>query len=289
MKKKHILLLLLFSLVIASCSDEPGLFSTFGTGVLIGVLGGLLFLVWQGANRIKAIREKKLAIKKALGERKDFAESMVFKGEGKNSYYLATDEAKKKVFYVFGDKTLLFDYKDVEAVQIKENGSVIVSRVSTESALLGALIGDAVIGGKQGGILGAAALGKVNSQKQISSMYVHVLLNNQPLASIDIKCYDNGGEPLPQPNYRLAYELATTRAKELYHLFQGIIDQVDAERREEEKRIDALQKEELKQVQDGMQRIIAAQEMIDNAGPYLTGQLSDEKFAKIKEKHLGKE
>ena len=56
-----------------------------------------------------------------------------------------------------------------------------------------------------------------------------------------------------------------------------------------EKRQEALRKEELKQVRDGMQRIITAQEMIDNAGLYLTGQLSDEDFTKIKEKHLGKE
>ena len=56
-----------------------------------------------------------------------------------------------------------------------------------------------------------------------------------------------------------------------------------------EKRQEARRKEDLKQVRDGMQRIIAAQEMIDNAGLYLTGQLSDEDFAKIKEKHLGKE
>ena len=56
-----------------------------------------------------------------------------------------------------------------------------------------------------------------------------------------------------------------------------------------EKRQEALRKEELKQVRDGMQRIITAQEMIDNAGLYLTGQLSDDDFAKIKEKHLSQE
>ena len=272
MQKKNIILFFLCALAITSCTDEPGLFSTFVTGALIGVIGGLVFLVWQGAKRIKAIRTKKLAIKTALNERKDFTESRVIKGEGENSFYLATDNIRKKVFYVFGDKTLLFDFKDVNSVQIKKNGSTIVSKVSTDSALLGALVGDAVIGGNEGRILGAATFGKISHQKQISSMYVHVSLKNHSLSSIDFKCFDNDGKPLPQANYRLAYELATIRAKELYELFQGIIDEVNAER-----------KEEVEQVRKDMQRIIAAQEMIDSAGLYLTGQISDEELAKIKE------
>ena len=114
-------------------------------------------------------------------------------------------------------------------------------------------------------------------------MYVHVSLRNQSLSSIDFKCFDNDGKPLPQTHYRLAYELATIRAKELYKLFQGIIDEVNAERKEEEKRREALRKEEVEQVRKDMQRIIAAQEMIDSAGLYLTGQVSDEELAKIKE------
>ena len=289
MQKKHIVLILLCSLVISSCTNEYGLLTDIGIGVIIWIVAGLVIVVCKMGKRYKAIKEKKQAIKEALSERKDFTESKVIKGEGENMFYLATDDTRKKVFYVFGSKTLLFDFKDVEAVQIKENGCVFVSKVSTDSALLGALIGDAVIGGKYGGLLGASAFGEVISQKQINSMSVYVLLRNQPLSSIDFKCFDNGGKPLPQANYRLAYELATRKAKELYNVFQGIIDEVDTERIGEEKRIEALRKEEVRQVRDNMQRIVAAQEMIDVAGLYLGGKISDEEFTKLKEKILDKE
>ena len=153
---------------------------------------------------------------------------------------------------------------------------------------MGALIGDAVLGGKQGGFLGASAFGKVTDQKQITSMYVHVSLRNQPLSSIDFKCFDNDGRPLSQGHYRVSYKLATIRAQELYDLFQTIIDEVDTERREEEKRIETLQKEEEKQAGKEMNRIIAAQEMIDMAGLFMSGKLSDEEYAKKKEEIIGK-
>lgn len=69
--------------------EEFGMFSTFGTGGIIGAIGGPLLLAWQSENRITAIR--------------------------------------KTVFYVFRDKTPLFYFKDVNAVKIKR-GALSLSR-----------------------------------------------------------------------------------------------------------------------------------------------------------------
>ena len=287
-KKLNAPLFLSFALAATSCTDGNGHLTDWGIGVVFGAIGMALFFIWILVKWNKSKKEKRQAVKDALKERTDFTESKVIKGEGGNYYYLATDEERKKVFYVYGDKKLLFDYKDVVAVNIKENGTIISSKKSFGSALAGAIIGEAVLGGDKGALIGAATFGKTTQQKQITSMYVHVLLNNQPLSSLDFKCFENDGEPLPQALYRLSYESATIKAKELYDLFQGIIEEVDANRREEEERADALRKEEMEQVKSEMQRIIAAQEMLDAAGQYLNGQLSDEEFAKMK-KIIGKE
>ena len=287
MKKKHILLLLIFTLAISSCVDANGHLNEIRTGLLVGAIGGILIVIWQGINRYKAIRAKKQTIKDALGEREDFTESTVIKGEGENLFYLATDDTRKKVFYVFGEKKVLCDYKDIASVNIEENGAVVVSKKSLGSALAGAILGEAVIGGDKGAILGAATFGKTTNQQQITSMFVHVSLRNQPYSSLDFKCFDNGGEPLPQGHYRVSYQLATIRAQELYDLFRAIIDETDAIRIDEEKRIEAEKKEEQKQVGEVMQRITAAQELIDVAGLYMQGLITDEEYAKMKERIIG--
>lgn len=290
MQKKLISILLLFhALAATSCTDGNGHLTDFGINAAIVVVGMALFYLCVFLTRNKSKKEKKQAVEDAIRERKDFTESKVIKGEGGNYYYLATDEERKKVFYVYDDKKLLFDYKDVVAVRVEENGAIISSKISFGSALAGAFIGETILGGDKGAIIGAATLGETTHQKQITSMYVHVSLKNQPLSSIDFKCFENTGKPLPQANYRLSYELAVKRAQELSDLFQAIIDETDAVRIEEERRVKEEKEEEAKQVSEAMQKITAAQELMDVAGLYMQGLITDEEYAKMKEKIIGKD
>ena len=280
MLKKHLYLFLFCAFAVTSCVDANGHLNEIGTGLLVGAIGGILIVIWQEVKRIKAIKAKKQAIKDALSERECFTETKVIKGEGENSFYLATDDTRKKVFYVFDDKKVICDYKDVVSVNIEENGAILVSNVETDKALLGALIGDAV-GGRRAAFWGAYAFGKAPDQKQITSMIVHVSLRNQSYQSLDFKCFDNGGKALSPGRYRVSYKLATIRAQELYDLFQAIIDEVDTT----EKR----KKEEEKQVEKEMEKLTAAQELMNVSELYLKGLITDEEFARMKEKIIGKE
>ena len=289
MQKKYILLLLLCTPAISSCTDEYGHLTSFGVSCLIGVVGALVFVIWVLAMWYKSKREKEKAIEDALKERKDFTESKVLKGKGGNSYYLATDDIRKKVFYVYGDKKLIFDYKDVVAVDVIQNGEILVSKKSAARALGGAILGGAVIGNDTGAILGAMAFGSSSSHSQISKLYVHVLLRNQSLPSLDFMCYNSFGQTIPQMNYNLEYKEASDRAQELYDLFRLIIDEADSIKREEEKQIDAKKKAEEKQVADAMDKLTAAQELMNVSELYLKGLLTDEEYAKMKEKIIGKD
>ena len=289
MQKKYILLLLFCTLAISSCTDEYGHLTSFGVDCLIGVVLAILFSIWVFAMWYKSKREKEKAIEDALKERKDFTESKVIKGKGGSTFYLATDDSRKKVFYVFGDKKLIFDYKDVVAVDVIQDGEILVSKKSVARALGGAILGGAAIGNDTGAIIGALAFGSSSSHSQITKLYVHVLLRNQPLSSIDFVCYNSFGQSMPQMNYNLEYKDASDRAQELYDLFRLIIDEADAIRREDEKQIEAKKKEEENQVAAAMDKLTAAQELMNVSELYLKGLLTDDEYAKMKEKIIGKE
>lgn len=184
-------------------------------------------MFWEESKRIKRKRFLKSAIKKALHERTNFTESKVIKGEGENLYYLAIDDIRRKVFYVFGDKKVLCDFKDIKAVNIVENGSVLVSKKTTKRPLAGI---DIKIEDDKEAKSGASVLGKSTNRKRISSMYVHVFLKHPTYSSIDFKCFDDSREPFSQGHYRILSTLATMRAEELYDLFMAIIEEVDANR-----------------------------------------------------------
>ena len=85
--------------------------------------------------------------------------------------------------------------------------------------------------------------------------------------------------------YNLEYREAKEKAQELYDVFRLIIDRVEADRRDEEKR----RKEEEDQVRTAMQKITSAQELMNVSELYLQGLITDEEYAKMKEKIIGKD
>lgn len=285
-KKHHHLLVLFCSLATTSCIDESGHLTSFGASCLFGAIGGILIIVWFMSIWYKSKREKEKAVEDALRERTDFTESKVVKGKGGSYFYLATDDSRKKVFYVFGDKKLLFDYEDVVAVDVVQDGEILASKKSMENALGGAIIGGTVLGNDAGAFLGAVAFGTSSSSRQISNLSVHVLLRNQPLSSIDCICYCNpSGSAVSQMSYNLEYRDAKEKAQQLYDIFRLILNRVEADRRNEEKR----KEEELKQVREVTERITASQELMNVSELYLQGLITDEEYARMKEKIIGKD
>lgn len=237
-----------------------------GIALLIGPIVLVLFYIWVFVAWHKSKREKEKAIEEALTERRDFTESKVIKGRGGQSYYLATDEKRKKIFYVFGEKKLLCDFKDVVAVDIIQDGETVVSKQSMAGAFGGAIIGRAVLGNDAGAFIGAATLGTSTSQSQISKLSVHVLLRNQPLSSLDFVCYNMGGVTIPQTNYMIEYKNAREEAQSIYDLFRLVIDEVQREGQ----RLTAQSKNR------------SVQELKDLAELHKQGLIDAEEFAKMK-------
>ena len=285
LKKLHYLLIIFCSLIATSCTDAPMpleikiilLTSLIGG---IGIVAGVLS-IWY-----KSKREKEKAVEDALRERTDFTESKVITGKGGSYFYLAADDSRKKVFYVFGAIKLLFDYKDVVAVDVIQDGETLISKKSFVNALGGAIIGRAVTGNDAGALIGAAAFGTSSSSKQISELYVHVLLRNQPISSFDCMCfYSPGRSSIPQALYNIDYKESREKAQEIYDMFRLIIDETDAAKREEERQ----RQEEVNQVKKEMNKLTAAQELMDVSELYLKGLITDEEFVKLKEKIIEKE
>ncbi len=220
-------------LAITSCTSEnegPGEWIAI---LFVSISAAILFFVLQNKNRQKIKDRQEAAIKKALKDRCNFTESRVIKGTGDNIFYLAIDDVRKKVFYVFENQNLLFDFKDIVDVSIEEDGLIISSKRSILRSVAGGLIGEAAIGGAKGFFAGAAAFDKVKQQSQIKSMYVRVILINQRVDYFDIKCYDyGGGAESSHFIYSGNYNLSKQIAEGLFNIFQSIIDEADKEETE---------------------------------------------------------
>ena len=143
---QHIASFALLLIVAVSCREANGDLSPF-TILLGSVIAAVLVFGWIFIEIFRSSAKHQKGIENAVSERKDFTESKVIKEKG--YYYVATDEKRKKVFYVRGTEiTLLFDYADVVSVEVSVDGATIVARKSLAGAFAGAVAGDVLIGGK---------------------------------------------------------------------------------------------------------------------------------------------
>ena len=168
----------------------------------------------------KRKEKQRLAIDEALSNRSDFTESKVITGVDP-IFYLASDETRNMVFYVYENEKLLFDYNDVVSVDIIEDGQVIVSKKSVAGTIGGAVVGGVLAGGV-GAIIGGTS-GKSTSQKRISTLKVHILLRNNDKQSFDIVCFE-GGETMAKSVYQMSFPVGADKAQEVFDFFKLIID-----------------------------------------------------------------
>ena len=257
------LAVLLFSAL--SCREANGDLSPF-TIILGAVIAFVLIFIWIFIEIFRSRARHQKGIESAVADRKDFTESKVIKEKG--YYYLATDEKRKKVFYVRGTElTLLFDYADVVSVEVSVDGGAVVLRKSLAGAFAGAVAGDLIIGGKSGSFIGALAAGN-KVEKRINTIVVHVLLRNQPVQAIDFRCYAGGELNEPEVSYYVRHKEAVARAQELYDLFRLIIDTTAQER---------------------AAGTSAVQDLKELASLHDSGALTDEEFEQLKAKIIGKQ
>ena len=215
--------------LVSSCTDASGRLTDTGVFLLIFFV---LFVVLIGAfviglirtnRKTKARQEKAISI--AMADNSGFTATKEFKGTGTNSYYLAIDDSKERVLYVFDTLKVLCDFKDIVAVEILEDGAVTTSSKSVAGTIGGAIVGGVIAGGV-GAIVGGMT-GKSSSHTQVLSLKVHVLLRNHPVQSFDIECYSGDGNE-EKYTYIRVYDAATKRAHDLFDTFKLIIDKAGA-------------------------------------------------------------
>ena len=238
MKLCHIISLISLLLAAVSCSGEMNdvevLLLIIGICCLIGLIL-FFYLIFGGKEKFKK------NIDDAIAARDNFTESKAIRNG--NSYFVATDEAQKKVFYVDGDgKTLLFDYKDVVSVDVNVDGETTVLKKSLAESTVGAFAGDLLIGGKYGSFIGALAAGN-STDRRINKIIVHVLLRNQSVQSLVLECYCGGelghhGESYI--TYLTRYNEQSKIAQDVYDMFSLIIDTVAQEEKKSESPVQAL-------------------------------------------------
>lgn len=259
--------------LVASCTDssgnlnEGGVFLLVIVGVFAVLIGALVIALIRTNRKTKARQES--AIRAAISENQDFSASKVYKGDGTNSYYLAIDDSKEKVLYVFDTTKVLCDFKDIVAVEIIEDGEVTTSSKSVAGTVGGAIIGGVVAGGV-GAIVGGMT-GKSTSHSQILSLKVHVLIRNQPVQSFDILCYSGDGN-VEKFTYIRAYEAASKRARDLFDMFKLIIDKSDVN--------ESIQERNTKSTVEELKELAELHEK---------GVISDDEFSKMKQRIIGKE
>ena len=209
--------------LVSSCTDEYGHLTEFG--ILVIVFAVIMVAIVNNKKR----QQQEEAITNAVATRGDFTETKVVKPIEDsfleaNRYYLAFDDTRDKVNYVFESLNLLVDYKDIVSVEILEDGSATVSKKSASGTIGGAVLGGVLAGGV-GAIVGSN-LGRTTSQSQILSMKVHVLLRNNPIQSFDISCFRGDGK-LDKNTYAILYKQASIKAREIFDAFKLAIDKVD--------------------------------------------------------------
>lgn len=255
---QNILSLALVSLLAVSC-EEYGDFGAFLVILAIALTIMIIVIVWVIVNAANIKNKNREAIAKALANRKDFTETKVVHKDGE--FYVATDESRRKVFFVQGFKqTLLFDYADVVSAEVSVDGETVVLKKSLPVSTVGAFVGDAAIGGKYGSFVGALAFGN-STERRVGKITVHVLLRNQPVQSLHIELICNISDQDNQINYMVRYKEATERAQELYDMFRLVIDTADRDRSKGPSTV-----EQLKEL----------------AKLHKEGSLTDEEFAKLK-------
>lgn len=271
MNTKQISLLVPFVLMAGSCTDEYGKLTPFGFGVICATVAGVIIVGYLGYVIFSSQAAHKRGIEKALAERKDFTESKVIQQKG--NFYVATDEGRRKVFYALTDQIALqFNYADVVSAEVKVDGTTTVWKKTLAGSFAGAVAGGALIGGRYGSILGAVAAGN-SIQNRINHIVVHVLLRNQPVQSISFTLYAGGDLGDSEISYMVRKEEATKLAQEVYDLFRLIIDTADQDRKQQEavEQVSAPEKS-------------TVQELKDLVELHEKGAISDEEFAKLKEK-----
>ena len=272
--KKHCYLpsIALLSLV-TSCTDasgkltEAGVFFLIFFGIFAIIIGALVVGLIRTNRKTKERQEK--AINTAISENNDINATKVFRGEGTNSYYLAIDDSKEKILYVFDGLKVLCDFKDIVAVEILEDGAVTTSSKSVAGTVGGAIIGGVIAGGV-GAIVGGTT-GKSSSHTQVLSLKVHVLVRNQPVQSFDISCYSGDGNE-EKFTYMRVYEAASKRAHDLFDAFKLIIDKSSANNSSQESSTKNTV-EELKEIAELLKQ----------------GVISEEEFSKMKQRIISKE
>ena len=232
--------------------------------IVVGFIFFLAFWLWV-RNSIEELKVKnQKAIDEAVANRLNFTESKVVAEEG--NYYVATDETQKKVFCAVGVKPpLLIDYADIVSVEVKVDGDTLVLKKSLPLSALGAFVGGATIGGKNGSLIGALAFGN-SSERRVEKIVLHVLLRNQPVQSICIESITSLTKKESYATYFLRYKEASERTQELYDMFSLIIDTAD---------------------QDRNSGASTVQQLKDLAELHKQGSITDEEYEKLKGKVIG--
>ncbi len=261
MKIRHFISLIPLLLTVVACSGEVNVFGVFLIFVLVSgfavVVGTLIYVYGLDAKSKKTIDT-------AVAGRKNFTESKAVRN--KAAFYVATDEAQKKVFYADGKgKTLLFDYKDVVSVDVNIDGEMTVLKKSLAESTVGAFAGDLLIGGKYGSFIGALAVGN-STDRRINKIIVHVLLWNQSVQSLVLECYcggELGNHGESYITYLTRYNEQSKIAQDVYDMFSLIIDTVAQEEKRSESPVQALK---------------------DLAELHEKGVVTDEEFEELKKK-----
>ena len=262
---QNILPLVLVSFLATSCSGEYGPFPGLLVYFAVIFVAFLFFWIWIIFVLPEKNRERgQKHINEALANRKDFTESKVVHKDGE--FYVATDESRRKVFFVQGFKqTLLFDYADVVSVEVSVDGETVVLKKSLPVSTVGAFVGDAAIGGRYGSFVGALAFGN-STERRVGRITVHVLLRNQPVQSLHLELICNCSDQESQVSYMIRYNEAKQNAQELYDMFRLVIDTADRDRSKGPSSVKQLK---------------------ELAKLHKDGSLTDEEFAKLKRDLIG--
>jgi hypothetical protein len=192
-----------------------GFFVSFRLGLLLLVLPGLVISyleqrIKKKDSKIK--KEKRIKLFDLEGKLKNFTITQKYESCDLESFLLL-DERNKKIGFAFVDSnsTEIYDYKDILASEIVEDGET-VTITSRSTSISGAIIGGA-IAGETGAIIGGLS-GKTRSttETKIHKIDLKIVVNNTKLPNKIINfltgkpdlVYENVGVKKDSPEYKEA-------------------------------------------------------------------------------------